>query len=82
VGQRTTLDVLNAENDIAAARWALTQGRVGLLLDRLRLAALVGQLDEPTLRSVNGELAPAEDRTPAMPLDPTAAPGAARAGRF
>ena len=56
VGQRTTLDLLNAENDSAAAQLALAQGRVGVLLDRLRLAALVGQLDETTLRSVNAEL--------------------------
>jgi outer membrane protein len=60
VGQRTTLDVLNAENDAAAARLTLAQGRVALLLDRLRLAALVGQLDEAVLRSANGELAPGE----------------------
>ena len=59
VGQRTTLDMLNAENDSAAAQLALAQGRVGLLLDRLRLAALAGSLDETTLRSVNAELAPA-----------------------
>ena len=58
VGQRTTLDLLNAENDAAAARLALAQGRVALLLDRLRLAALVGQLDEAALRTANGELAP------------------------
>jgi outer membrane protein len=57
VGQRTTLDVLNAENDAASAQLALAQGRVGLLLDRLRLAALTGQLDEATLRSVNSDLA-------------------------
>ncbi len=59
VGQRTTLDLLNAENDSASAQLALAQGRVGLLLDRLRLAALVGQLDEAALRSVNAELAAA-----------------------
>jgi len=57
VGQRTTLDLLNAENDSASAQLALAQGRVGLLLDRLRLAAPVGQLVEGTLRSVNAELA-------------------------
>lgn len=56
VGQRTTLDLLNAENDTASARLALTLGRVGLLLNRLRLAALTGQLDEANLRSVDGEL--------------------------
>jgi len=59
VGQRTTLDLLNAENDSASAQLALAQGRVGLQLDRLRLAALVGQLDETALRSVNAELAAA-----------------------
>ena len=59
VGQRTTLDLLNAENDNASAQLALAQGRVGLLMNRLRLAALVGQLDEAVLRSVNAELAAA-----------------------
>ncbi|MDE2081904.1 MAG: TolC family outer membrane protein [Burkholderiales bacterium] len=56
VGQRTTLDLLNAENDRAAARLALAQARVGLLLDRLRLAALAGRLDVGTLRAVDAEL--------------------------
>ena len=52
VGHRTTLDLLNAENDSAAARLTLAQARTVLWLDRLRLAALVGQLDEAALRSV------------------------------
>lgn len=56
VGHRTLLDVLSAENDAAAARLALAQARTGLLLDHLRLAALAGQLDEDTLRSVNQTL--------------------------
>ena len=59
VGQRTTLDLLNAESDRAAARLALTQARVGLWLDRLRLAALSGQLDESALRAVDADLEPA-----------------------
>jgi outer membrane protein len=58
VGHRTTLDLLNAENDSAAARLTLAQARIGLWLDRLRLAALVGQLDEGALRSVDQDLAP------------------------
>jgi outer membrane protein len=59
VGQRTTQDLLNAENEAAAARLSLAQGRVGLLLDRLRLAALAGRLDETTLRAIDAErLAP------------------------
>lgn len=58
VGDRTLLDVLNAENDSAAARLALAQARSELLLERLRLAQLAGQLHEDTLRSVNQALAP------------------------
>jgi outer membrane protein len=58
VGQRTTLDLLNAQNDAASAQLALAQGRVGLLMERLRLSALTGQLDEAALRSINDELAP------------------------
>ena len=58
VGHRTTLELLNAENDTAAARLALAQGRVGLLMDRLRLAALAGQLDDEALLAVNAHLSP------------------------
>jgi outer membrane protein len=58
VGQRTTLELLNAESDSASASLALAQARVALLLDRLRLAALAGGLDETDLHSVNAELAP------------------------
>jgi outer membrane protein len=56
VGERTTLELLNAENDAAMAELALQQARVALLLDRLRLAALAGQLDEAQLRTVNASL--------------------------
>ena len=59
VGERTTLDVLNAENDAASARLALAQARVGLLMDRLRLAAISGRLDDDLLREVNDALEPA-----------------------
>ncbi len=57
VGDRTLLDVLNAENDSAAARLALAQARSQLLLERLRLAQLAGQLNEDSLRAVNQQLA-------------------------
>lgn len=50
VGDRTLLDRLNAENDAAAARLALAQASASLRLDRLRLAALAGRLDEDALR--------------------------------
>jgi outer membrane protein len=56
VGERTTLELLNAENDTAAAELALTQARVSLLLDQLRLAALAGKLDEAQLQRVNASL--------------------------
>ncbi|HMN75061.1 MAG TPA: TolC family protein [Burkholderiaceae bacterium] len=56
-GERTTLDLLNAENDAAAAELALLQARVKLLLDRLRLDALAGRLDEAALAAVNSTLA-------------------------
>lgn len=56
VGDRTTLDLLNAANDTANAELALLQARIGSLMDRLRLAALSGQLDEAALLSVNGTL--------------------------
>lgn len=62
VGERTTLDLLNAENDRAGARLALAQARVGLWLDRLRLATLAGQLDETLLRAADADLAPAAGR--------------------
>ena len=48
-GDRTMLDQLNAENDAAAARLALSQARVNLLLGRLKLALLAGELDEALL---------------------------------
>jgi outer membrane protein len=56
VGERTTLELLNAENDTAVAELALMQARVSLLLDRLRLAALAGKLDEAQLQLVNASL--------------------------
>ncbi len=56
VGERTTLELLNAENDAAAAELTLLRSRVSLLLDRLRLAALAGRLDEVQLQQVNASL--------------------------
>jgi outer membrane protein len=49
-GDRTTLDLLNAENDAGNAELALREARARLLLRRLRLAALAGELDEMALR--------------------------------
>ena len=56
VGDRTTLDLLNAQNDAAAAELELLRARVSLLRDRLRLAALAGRLDESELMAVDAGL--------------------------
>lgn len=58
VGDRTTLDLLNAENDAASAELTLMQARVEFLMNRLRLAAAAGLLDEAWLQSVNASLQP------------------------
>ena len=58
VGDRTTQELLNAENDAAAAELAVQQARVTLLVDRLRLAALAGSLDETQLQLANAALQP------------------------
>ncbi|MDR2155481.1 MAG: TolC family protein, partial [Burkholderiaceae bacterium] len=55
-GERTTLDLLNAENDASAAQLALAQTRVQVQLDGLRLARLAGALDEPRLRRLQETL--------------------------
>lgn len=56
VGDRTTLDLLNAENDASSADLALLQARIEVLHNRLRLQALAGQLDEARLQTVNALL--------------------------
>lgn len=58
VGDRTTLDLLNAENEAASAELGLLQARIDLLSARLRLDALAGQLDTPSLQTVNASLQP------------------------
>jgi outer membrane protein len=62
VGDRTTLDLLNAENDAASAELTLMQARVEFLMNRLRLAAAAGRLDEAWLQSVNASLQPSQSR--------------------
>lgn len=57
-GDRTTLDLLNAENDAAAAELALVQARTQLITHRLKLAALAGELDDATLQRANALLQP------------------------
>jgi outer membrane protein len=57
-GDRTTLDLLNAENDTAAAELSLQQARVRLLVNRLRLAASAGELDDSLLQQLNAQWLP------------------------
>ena len=57
VGDRTLLDVLNAENDHARAALALAQARTEQVQQRLRLAALADRLDDTLLAQVNAALA-------------------------
>lgn len=56
VGDRTTLDLLNAESDATGAELALLQARVNLALDRLRLSALAGRLDERAMQELDRQL--------------------------
>ena len=61
VGDRTTLDLLNAENDRTAAALLLIQGRVEVLQNSLRLDALLGRLDESSLARINAKLVQGPD---------------------
>lgn len=56
-GARTTLDLMNAQTDYFNARRNLAQVKYQLLLDRLRLSAVAGELTEVLLREVNAVLA-------------------------
>ncbi|MEY4235406.1 MAG: hypothetical protein RLZZ454_664 [Pseudomonadota bacterium] len=53
VGDRTTLDLLQAQNDASSAELALVQTRSELILSRLQMDAWLGQLDAAHLESVN-----------------------------
>jgi outer membrane protein len=56
VGDRTTLDLLNAQNDASAAELAWLQGQIDTLIAQLRLHAMAGQLGEAQLQVVNAAL--------------------------
>ena len=56
VGDRTTLDLLQAQNDASSAALALVQARCELLFNRLQMDAWLGQLDAAHLESVNALL--------------------------
>lgn len=56
VGDRTTMDVLNAQNDASAAQLAWMQARIDVLMGQLRLHALAGQLDAQKLQQTHAAL--------------------------
>jgi outer membrane protein len=59
VGARTTLDLMNAQNDFHQARQNLAQARYEFLLNRLSLWAMAGELTDAELVTVNAMLEPA-----------------------
>ncbi len=58
VGDRTTLALLQAENDAAQAELAWLRAKTDLLMTRLQLDALMGQLSVASLQVINAWLAP------------------------
>ncbi len=57
VGDRTTLDLLQAENDAAQAELAWLRAQTELLLTRLQLDALTGSMSVQSLQALNAQLA-------------------------
>ena len=57
VGVRTSVDVLNAQQQVFQTRRDLQQARYNYLLNTLRLKQATGQLDEPDIEEVNRALA-------------------------
>ena len=60
VGERGTLDWLDAEDAVAQADLARREALAGVAMDRLRLSALAGRLDDDALKFVNCALAGAQ----------------------
>lgn len=58
VGDRTTLELLQAENDAAQAELTWLRAQTELLVTRLQLDALTGQLSVQSLQAINAQLAP------------------------
>lgn len=56
VGKKTTLDVLNAQQQYFSAQQTLDAARYQYLISRLSLAALVNRLSEDDVRAINGYL--------------------------
>jgi outer membrane protein len=72
VGDRTVLDLLDAERDVHATDVSLQQARHALLMGRLSLAATTGSLDEVALGVVNAVFARSPD-APQLATAPSSA---------
>jgi outer membrane protein len=57
VGVRTSVDVLNAQQQVFQTRRDLQSARYNYLLNTLRLKSAAGQLDEPDIAEINRALA-------------------------
>jgi outer membrane protein len=57
VGVRTSVDVLNAQQQVFQTRRDLQQARYNYVINTLRLKQAAGQLDEPDIEEVNRALA-------------------------
>jgi len=55
-GTRTSLDVLNAQQQKVQTLSELSRARYGLLLSRIRLASYIGQVDEKTFTQISESL--------------------------
>ena len=58
VGDRTTLDLLNAQNAQTTTEIKLLEAKLAYLFNQLNLASLTGELDLPALAQVNAQLRP------------------------
>jgi len=56
VGDRTTLDLINATNAKTLAEMNLLQAKIDYLINQLNLYALVGELDTEKLIQINAQL--------------------------
>lgn len=56
LGSRTTMELLGAESDLITTDYALYMEKVNYLLNKLRLAALTGEITEQDLTLVNAYL--------------------------
>ena len=58
MGDRTTLELLQAENDAAQAELSWLRAQSEVLMARLQLDALTGRLTLQSLQTLNAQLAP------------------------